>query len=1202
MKRRTRRLWNVALSPGLVCSLLLLLLLAPAAQALPPTKGGAEARLLSIAATMENGYLKAAAESNGTFVVGTTGGDPSTPNDDNKRLLYGYPDYAGTGSTTVRIVSNGSTVDRQLSGLTPVQPTALTGGRITTTWSEQDVEIQQILSLEHNPYTGREDTVRIEYTLTNLGGAAVDAGVRLMLDVMIGDNDGAPYLVPGAGNQTTEVEYTGSDVPAFWQAFESPTFDPQSLKGMGILRTSGETPPDRFVIAGWFSIVGTLWDYAVTPGSSVTSDSATATYWDPVTLAPGASRTVATCYGLPGAGGGDAWFVAPAALTCVDLSFEAVLRVSNTSASTFTGGNASLVLPPGLVLASGETASKSLGDIPSGGTASTSWNVEAPGSPSGTLAYSAQITFSGGSGPLSTENTIEVPECGATPTSSPTIAPTSTSLPGGATPTPTQTSTGATPTATYTTSPPVNGSVALSIPLLLKEHSSAPSVTPTPTGTVLPCEETVLNGGFEYDGYWSFGNTPHRADYSSSAAHAGSRSARLGVMAPDEDVHSHSSVYQAVTIPYAAESAQLSFWYKPYAEGSQLLTAKDVDWSGYSPGDALLGNESEVRGGGVGLWQAYDWQEVLILDSYYGVLETVFRQNSDSQTWTHVSHDLSAYRGQSVILYFNVYNDGSDGLRSAMYVDEVSVQVCAQVVETPTPTHAPSTPTPSLTPSPTGTVPWECSDVVVNGDFEGSLGWVLGTTPRMAGYSEDEAHDGIRSMRCGIVPPTTDYYAHSSVYQALYIPADAGSAKLTFWYKAFAEGTEWSEAPQVDWRGYDPSAAVGSAAVRAVGPPDATQWSGYDFQECLILNSYYGLLAKVMRVNSNAQAWTKVTYDLGAYRGQTILLYFNVYNDGWGGERSWMYVDEVTVEVCTSPVATPTHTHTPTATCVHTPTPSATTSATPTWTPTKTSSPTVTSTATRTAVPTQTVTPTASPTWPPTWICEDVSQNGDCEGAYGWAFGTTPRMADYSMTEAHGGTRSIRCGIVPATEDCYSHSSAYQTLYIPADAGSAELAFWYKPFAESPEWVEAPRADWGDYDPVDAILGGAKGNTAASSEARLASGDDFQECLILNSYYGLLAKVMRLNSNSQTWTRVTYDLSAYRGQTIILYFNAYNNGWGDQRSWMYVDDVEMNVCRWGTPEPVASPTWPYPYPEPGGQRGESLWDRLLEEVERLFSR
>ncbi|MFQ6015642.1 MAG: hypothetical protein ACE5NP_09380, partial [Anaerolineae bacterium] len=64
---------------------------------------------------------------------------------------------------------------------------------------------------------------------------------------------------------------------------------------------------------------------------------------------------------------------------------------------------------------------------------------------------------------------------------------------------------------------------------------------------------------------------------------------------------------------------------------------------------------------------------------------------------------VTRFKGQTVRVYFNVYNDGVGG-RTAMYVDEVGLIICPPGVPTPTPT---ATATPTLTPTatPTPTLP-----------------------------------------------------------------------------------------------------------------------------------------------------------------------------------------------------------------------------------------------------------------------------------------------------------------------------------------------------------------------------------------------------------------------------------------------------------------------------------------------------------------
>jgi hypothetical protein len=65
--------------------------------------------------------------------------------------------------------------------------------------------------------------------------------------------------------------------------------------------------------------------------------------------------------------------------------------------------------------------------------------------------------------------------------------------------------------------------------------------------------------------------------------------------------------------------------------------------------------------------------------------------------------DLTSYRGQSLVLYFNTYNDGNS-LRTWQYLDDVQIDVCFPAV-TATPMMPTSTPTvPTLTPTATPTL------------------------------------------------------------------------------------------------------------------------------------------------------------------------------------------------------------------------------------------------------------------------------------------------------------------------------------------------------------------------------------------------------------------------------------------------------------------------------------------------------------------
>ncbi|CAG0928983.1 hypothetical protein TFLX_01209 [Thermoflexales bacterium] len=353
--------------------------------------------------SFSNSFVRLEVDDDGQFVIGTTGGDPAISTDDNKRLLFGFsPDgqsYIGTSFTSVRVKTGETTTDISLRSLTPTQGPTNQGDSIVTVWMvTPHIQIQETLTPLTNPYSGRADTIKIQYTATNLDGVVHSVGVRCMLDIMVGNNDAAPYFVPGVGNSNKEQEYTAANMPAYYFAFESNSFAADSLKGQGMLTGFGMTPPDRFVIAKWGSISGTRWDYTVQPDQN-TGDSATAMYWNPVTLGANQSVTFVTAYGLSGKGGSSTWITAPTLVNSETTNIVATVWVNNTTLTSFTNGIATISLPAGLQLHSSETLSKPLGDVPAGTVRQANWSVDIIGG-TGTYDYSVESTFVSGSNSL----------------------------------------------------------------------------------------------------------------------------------------------------------------------------------------------------------------------------------------------------------------------------------------------------------------------------------------------------------------------------------------------------------------------------------------------------------------------------------------------------------------------------------------------------------------------------------------------------------------------------------------------------------------------------------------------------------------------------------------------------------------------------------------------------------------------------------
>jgi len=193
---------------------------------------------------------------------------------------------------------------------------------------------------------------------------------------------------------------------------------------------------------------------------------------------------------------------------------------------------------------------------------------------------------------------------------------------------------------------------------------------------------------------------------------------------------------------------------------------------------------------------------------------------------------------------------------------------------------------PSMTPT-----PQPCWEAVVNGSFESLDAWQVGGTARPASYTQEERHSGLQSIRLGIPPSQGDVYTWSSVRQWVTIPADATFALLSFWYKPYSEELSYQSWSPLRGEGY--STEPSSVPVAQ----DATIWSHYDWQECLLLDEALNVLAIIMRQTERSGLWTQHVADLTPYRGRRVALYFNVFNNGSGG-RTWMYLDDVSLQIC----------------------------------------------------------------------------------------------------------------------------------------------------------------------------------------------------------------------------------------------------------------------------------------------------------------
>src|SRR5258706_7507684 len=202
-----------------------------------------------------------------------------------------------------------------------------------------------------------------------------------------------------------------------------------------------------------------------------------------------------------------------------------------------------------------------------------------------------------------------------------------------------------------------------------------------------------------------------------------------------------------------------------------------------------------------------------------------------------------------------------------------------------------------------------------------------------------------------------------------------------------------------------------------------------------------------------------------------------------------------------------------------TPTPSPTGTPSPTPTSTNTPSPTPTNTPspTRTGTPSSTPSPTNTPTPPPG---NNLIVNGGFESSGNWVYSGTDHPAR-SSTQAHSGHYSLKVGNSSGQQ---GDSIGYQMVTIPSSAKHANLSFYYWP---------------------------------ASNDS---STYGWQEADVIDSHGNVLQQLFQNTTNDRVWIQMTFDLSAYAGQTIGIQFldHEESNG-GSYYTYMYVDDVVLTA-------------------------------------------
>ena len=230
----------------------------------------------------------------GRFGLSCLTGNPDDPSDDGKRLTFS-PD--GETNNTRVMVDGRAPVFGDSEGQTLEPWHAGPDDWMTMSWSFRDVRVRQTLRLVPGDVSQRLDTIRVSYEMKNTGTTTRQAGLRVMLDTLIGDNDGVPFIVAGRdGIVTSPLEMRGADVPDFVRSLERPVLEsPGVIVDLNLVPAEGEERPSELLLSHWPGS-DAAWSY--NRRAPFAEDTAAGLYYDPAPLEPGRSRTIGFSYGL----------------------------------------------------------------------------------------------------------------------------------------------------------------------------------------------------------------------------------------------------------------------------------------------------------------------------------------------------------------------------------------------------------------------------------------------------------------------------------------------------------------------------------------------------------------------------------------------------------------------------------------------------------------------------------------------------------------------------------------------------------------------------------------------------------------------------------------------------------------------------------------------------------------------------------------
>lgn len=326
--------------------------------------------LIIFAVTLSNQYIKIyVGNESGRFYVETVQGDPDSVTDDYKPLLF----KARVPTSIEYLLVDGKPI--AIDGRTTAfnVPPQKVGKNVVVGLEVHGISLQRIVSITRGPTTGRMDTMKIEYRIINRAKEIKDVKLCLVLDTLLGKNDGAPFRIPGKGYLVNEMVFEGNRIPSFWYAFDD--IKNPTIKAQGTLYGGAAIRPKRVIFSTYPSLKASPSNYTPKGRKIIGKDTAVAMVWHKK-LEPGKSWSFATLYGIYGAtlSKGTLFGIAISTPAIVSRRFLLIADIENGTAFNAENVTATLSVKGKLRIVS--EPQKSWPEIKSGQKIQASWTLE----------------------------------------------------------------------------------------------------------------------------------------------------------------------------------------------------------------------------------------------------------------------------------------------------------------------------------------------------------------------------------------------------------------------------------------------------------------------------------------------------------------------------------------------------------------------------------------------------------------------------------------------------------------------------------------------------------------------------------------------------------------------------------------------------------------------------------------------------------